>query len=275
MTIAVRDDSALEVRIAPTSSRLDLKTYTQILGEVRLSLEEVDRTALPVRSPRLRWAIKDMKMERDVRIILVPAMVPAKRSQQSIAAPLNGFVDGVELLSGSPKIPPFFSERTVARVGHIGKHIRPGGIEQVAVTSLNGDRHTAVVDEGTVSNATQAVLPAKSAFSSVTGTLDVLSHSRGSSPRALIRDPRTRHAVRVVAHSDHSEILRNAWGRRVIASGVLQRNTEGQAVSLQMTDLEVLPEHRGPMDPADILGINPRITGDLSTAEYLKQVRSA
>ncbi|MET9826577.1 hypothetical protein ABZ038_34155 [Streptomyces sp. NPDC006349] len=275
MTTAVRDDSALEVRIAPTSSRLDLKTYTQILGEVRLSLEEVDRTALPVRSPRLRWAIQDMQMERDVRILLVPATVPAKRSPQSIAAPLDGFVNGVELLAESPKIPPFFSERTVARVGHIGKHIGPGGIEQVAVTSLSGDHHTAVVDEDTVSNATQAVLPVKSAFSSVTGTLDVLSHSRGSSPRALIRDPRTRHAVRVVAHSDHSEILRNAWGRRVIASGVLQRNTEGQAVSLQMTDLEVLPDRRGPMDPAEILGINPRITGDLSTAEYLKQVRSA
>ncbi|MEU9655028.1 hypothetical protein [Streptomyces chartreusis] len=275
MTTAVRDDSALEVRIAPTSSRLDLKTYTQILGEVRLSLEEVDRTALPVRSPRLRWAIKDMTMERDVRIVLVPAVVPAKRSLQSIAAPLNGFVDGVELLTESPKIPPFFSERTVARVGHIGKHIGPGGIEQVAVTSLNGDQHTAVVDEGTVTNATRAVLPAKSAFSSVTGTLDVLSHGKGSSPRALIRDPRTRHAVRVVAHSDHSEMLRNAWGRRVIASGLLQRNSEGQTVSLQMTDLEVLPDQRGPMDPADILGINPRITGDLSTAEYLKQVRSA
>lgn len=275
MTTAVREDSALEVRIAPTSSRLDLKTYTQILGEVRLSLEEVDRTALPVRSPRLRWAIKGMTMERDVRIILVPAVVPAKRSLQSIAAPLNGFVEGVELLTASPKIPPFFSERTVARVGHIGKHIGPGGIEQVAVTSLNGDRHTAVVDEGTVTNATQAVLPAKSAFSSVTGTLDVLSHSRGSSPRALIRDPITRHAVRVVAHSDHSEMLRNAWGRRVIASGVLQRNSEGQAVSLQMTDLEILPDSRGPMDPAEILGINPRITGDLSTAEYLKQVRNA
>lgn len=240
-----------------------------------MSLEEVDRTALPVRSPRLRWAIKGMTMGRDIRIILVPAIVPAKRSLQSIAAPLNGFVDGVEMLTESPKIPPFFSERTVARVGHIGKHIGPGGIEQVAVTSLNGDHHTAVVDEGTVTNATQAVLPAKSAFSSVTGTLDVLSHSRGSSPRALIRDPRTRHAVRVVAHSDHSEMLRSAWGRRVIASGVLQRNSEGQAVSLQMTDLEVLPDPRGPIDPASILGINPRITGDLSTEEYLKQVRSA
>ncbi|WP_159394022.1 hypothetical protein [Streptomyces sp. NRRL F-5755] len=274
MTTAVRDDSALEVRIASTSSRLDLKTYTQILGEVRLSLEEVDRTALPVRSPRLRWAIQDMKMERDVRIVLVPAVVPAKRSPQSIATPLNGFVDGVELLTESPKIPPFFSERTVARVGHIGKHIGQGGIGQVAVTSLSGDHHTAVVDEGTVSNATQAILPAKSAFSSVTGTLDVLSHNRGSAPRALIRDPRTRHAVRVVAHSDHSEVLRNAWGRRVIASGVLQRNTEGQAVSLQMTDLEVLPDRRSPVDPAEILGINPRITGDLSTAEYLRQVRS-
>ncbi|MGW1497254.1 hypothetical protein ACWCQW_01460 [Streptomyces mirabilis] len=275
MTTAVRDDSALEVRIAPTSTRLDLKTYTQILNEVRMSLEEVDRTALPVRSPRLRWAIDEMTMESDVRIVLVPAVVPAKRTWQSIAAPLHGFVDGIESLTESPRIPPFFSERTVARVGHIGKHLGAGGVEQVAVTSLNGDRHTAVVDEETVSNATQAVLPAKSAFSSVTGTLDVLSHSKGSSPRALIRDPRTRHAVRVVAHSDHSELLRNAWGRRVMASGILQRNSEGQAVSLQMTDLEVLPDYQSRMDPADILGINPRITGDLSTAEYLKQVRSA
>ncbi|MGC5399550.1 hypothetical protein ACPXCP_27910 [Streptomyces sp. DT20] len=275
MTTAVRDESALEVRIAPTSTRLDLKTYTQILGEIRMSLEEVDRTALPVRSPRLKWAIEELTMDRDVRIVLVPSVIPAKRSARSISTPLQGFVDGVELLTESPRIPPFFSERTVGRVGQIGKHFDGGGVESVAVASLSGERHAAVVDEDTVRNALRAVLPAKSAFSSVTGTLDVLSHGKGSSPRALIRDPRTRHAVRVVAHNDHSEMLRSAWGRRVVASGILQRNSEGQAVSLQMTDLDVLPDHVSQMDPARILGVNPDITGELSTADYLKQVRSA
>lgn len=240
-----------------------------------MSLEEVDRTALPVRSPRLTWAIDELTMDREVRIVLVPSVVPAKRSPRSISTPLHGFVDGVELLTESPRIPPFFSERTVGRVGHIGKHISGGGVESVAVTSFSGECHAAVVDEDTVKNALRAVLPAKSAFSSVTGTLDVLSHSKGSSPRALIRDPRTRHAVRVVAHSDHSEMLREAWGRRVVASGILQRNSEGQAVSLQMTDLDVLPDHLRQMDPAQILGVNPDMTGDLSTADYLKQVRSA
>jgi hypothetical protein len=215
-----------------------------------------------------------MEMRDDIRITLVPAKLPNLRTLASVSAPLNGFVDGVELLGTQAEIPPFFSQDTVGRVGHIGKHLGSGGVDQVAVTSLNGESHTAVVNESTVSNANRAAEPVRSAFSSMSGTLDVLSHGKFREPRALIRDPKSRHSVRIVAHADQSDILRSAWGSRVLVAGLLRRNAAGQPISLEMTELEVLPAIEEPMDPMLILGVDPDITEGLSTAEYLKRVRS-
>ncbi len=59
----------------------------------------------------------------------------------------------------------------------------------------------------------------------------------------------------------------------MLVGGELHRNVLGQAVRLDMTELQVLPE-RSATSTFDILGISPNWTGDLSTEEFMRQVRS-
>lgn len=72
-------DTSLEVRISAGSSALQLQTYTQVLTEIRLALEEVDKLAVHGRVPRIQWAIGDLRKDDGIRITLVPARIPSRR----------------------------------------------------------------------------------------------------------------------------------------------------------------------------------------------------
>ncbi|UUN28585.1 hypothetical protein [Streptomyces sp. FIT100] len=273
MTITDIGGAALEVRITPSHQRLDLQAYTSILSEVRKSLEEVDRIAIPARTPRMQWAIKDMSMRQDVRILLVPKVIPNKRAISTLSVPTEGLVSGVRSLSRVAEIPAYFTDATVHRVEQIGKHVRSGDVDRVSVASMRIPTEAAVVDQATTINAARAIEPVKKSFSSVTGVLEVLEHRTGRSPRAFLRVDGSKHGVRVEAREDQSSLLREAWGERVLAEGLLKRNILGQPVSLVLDTIENAPDRGNALSPWELLGVDPDFTEGLSTEEYIRRVR--
>ncbi|MFJ6541741.1 hypothetical protein ACIQMP_13945 [Streptomyces sp. NPDC091385] len=273
MTVTEIGNAALEVRIAPSHQRLDLQAYTSILSEVRKTLEEVDRIAIPERTPRVHWAIKDVSMAKEVCMLLVPKTIPGKRAVSSLSVPTEGLVSGVRSLSRTPEIPAYFSDATVNRVGQIGKHVESGDVDHVTVSSIQGSGEPAIVNRETTLNAARAVDPVRESFSSIVGILEILQHRSGRPPRAILRIEKSNHAVRITAREDQSPILRESWGERVLAEGLLRRNSSGQPVSLQLEGIEGAPQRSSAISPWELLGIDPDYTEGLSTEEYIKRVR--
>ncbi|MFC7809974.1 hypothetical protein [Streptomyces olivaceus] len=273
MTITEIGGAALEVRIVPGHRRLDLQAYTSILSEVRKTLEEVDRAAIPTRTPRMHWAIKDMSMRDEVRIILTPKEVPNKRAISTLSVPTEGLVSGVQSLSKVAEIPAYFTDATVNRVGIIGKHVKSGEVGRVAVASMRAPNEWATVDQVTTSNAARAVEPVKRSSSSISGVLEVLEHRAGRTPRAFLKVDGSKHAVRIEAREDQSTLLREAWGEHVLAEGLLKRNILGQPVSLVLDSIANIPDRGSSVSPWELLGIDPKFTDGLSTEEYVKRVR--
>ncbi|MEU9780756.1 hypothetical protein AB0H92_07205 [Streptomyces phaeochromogenes] len=273
MTITEIGGAALEVRIVPGHRRLDLQAYTSILSEVRKTLEEVDRAAIPSRTPRMHWAIKDMSMHEEVRIVLTPKEVPNKRAISTLSVPTEGLVSGFQSLSKIAEIPAYFTDATVNRVGIIGKHVKSGEVDRVAVASMRAPNEWATVDQVTTTNAARAVEPVKKSFSSISGVLEVLEHRTGRTPRAFLKVDGSKHAVRIEAREDQSALLREAWGEHVLAEGLLKRNILGQPVSLVLDSIANISDRGSSVSPWELLGIDPKFTDGLSTEEYVKRVR--
>ncbi|WP_162602209.1 hypothetical protein [Streptomyces sp. CS207] len=273
MTITEVGGAALEIRIVPGHQRLDLQAYTSILSEVRKSLEEVDRIAIPARTPRVHWAIKDMSMQKEVRILLTPKTVPNRRAIATLSVPTEGLVSGVRSLSRVAEIPAYFTDSTVHRVGQIGKHVKSGDVDRVTVASMRSPTEWATVDQATTMNAARAIEPVKKSFSSISGVLEILEHRTGRSPRAFLRVDNSKHAVRIEAREDQSSLLRESWGERVLVEGLLKRNILGQPVSLVLDSIENTPERGSSVSPWELLGIDPDFTDGLSTEDYIRRVR--
>lgn len=266
-------EPSLEVLIR-TNTRLTLVNYTQILSEIRLALDEVDRIALPGRTPRLHWAVQETSGTSDIRIVLIPQRIPARRELQSLTAASSGLVLGIGELQAEPAIPEFFSARTVERIQHVGAHIERGEIAEVQVSSTNGKRSSASLDSSVVAHARRAVEPSRRAWSSIVGRLEVLIGRGSRDPRAVILQEGTRSAVVVRARVDQKGLLRNAWEHRVVAAGELTRNSVGQAIKLDLHDLEVLlPPTHDRVSAWDLVGSMPEATGSMTTVEYLERIR--
>lgn len=266
------NDSAVEV-LLNSDSNLTVAGYTAILNEVRLALAEVDRLAVPSRTPRLDWAIHQVSGSKSLRIVLAPITAPARRPLNTLALASNGFVTGIGELHQQPAIPPLFSARTVERVQNVGRHMAKEHLRDIKLTQLSTARTNAVIDTQTVEKAKQAVYPAHRSYGSVTGRVEVLVSRNENHPRAQIVLEGTRRAVVVRGSAGHRDILRTAWGKRVMVGGELTRNSLGQPVRLELTELHVLPERNHSLTAWDILGVAPDATGELTTSEYIELLR--
>lgn len=265
-------EPAVEVRVK-AHTRVTLATYTAILDEVRRALDDVDRFALPGRAPRLSWAIRDMEGGTDLRIVLAPLRVPKGRSEDTLGWSSRGLVAGINQLEHKPAIPELFSARTVQRVSRVGQQMSRGNLHAVELASLNGRRHDATINTKTLESARKAVKPVSQAWGSVTGQLEELVARSGKDPRAVVYMERARRAVVVRASIDQADMLRQAWGQRVLVGGPLTRNSEGQPLRIDLTELEALTSLTSVPRAWDLVGIAPNATGELSTDEYIERLR--
>lgn len=264
--------SAVEV-LLNSDSNLTVAGYTSILNEIRLALAEVDRLVVPSRTPRLEWAIQQVSGSKSLRIVLAPMTTPARRPLNTMTLASNGFVTGIGELHQEPAIPPLFSARTVERVQAVGRHMAKEHLRDIKLTQLSSQQTNAVIDNQTVAKAKQAVFGAQKAYGSVTGRVEVLVSRNENHPRAQIILEGTRRAVVVRGSAEHRDILRSAWGKRVMAGGELTRNSLGQPIRLELTELHFLSDRDHSLTAWDILGVVPNATGELTTADYIELLR--
>jgi hypothetical protein len=104
------NDVGVEVEIDGPPRSIGVRAYTQLLNEVRLALEEVDKFALPGRTPRIDWAVQDLSVNGGIRAVFAPRRVPPRRPVVTVAASAAGFVGGVNLLQQST---PLGNDQTV------------------------------------------------------------------------------------------------------------------------------------------------------------------
>ncbi|HET8684399.1 MAG TPA: hypothetical protein VFM54_21375 [Micromonosporaceae bacterium] len=80
---------------------------------------------------------------------------------------------------------------------------------------------------------------------------------------------------RVTVYFSESQIdlIRQAWGSRVEASGVLTRDASDRLVSVRLQGLETLPDEGPPL--TSLVGMDPNFTDGLGVDGYLREIRGA
>lgn len=265
------DEQSVEV-IIETSRRMPVPTYSAILSQVAWSLDEIDRTARPGKNVRIQWGIAEVEGSSTIRAVLAPIALPSTLEPAALHTMTGGLVDGVSGLGLTPEIPKLFTASTVRRVEKVGAAVTRGHIEAVRIASVNGHRNESAVTATTSKNAHEAVTGTQLSLGSVQGILDVLDGRSHRGVRAQIYIPAIRRAVMVYAKAEHSASLKEYWGREVLASGELKRNSRGQVVSLDLQNVDEVIAHEY-VSPWALLGADRGLTGHRTTAEYMEMIR--
>jgi hypothetical protein len=267
---------ALEVRILRDTQDLELGRFTSTLGRVATSLREIDRATVE-KGSRPAWIVDDLvHKDRAFVVHLTARPRRADRDWASLLRPIEALVDGVRSLADTPAVPPYYSEATVSRLMQIGKP--EPGVSEVSLATVNGAvEHRAQLSSEVLENARKAVREDEVSTGSITGRLDILNaRAKSGRLRISLLDPATRHAVTGSAPPGMSEELREAFGHRVAVFGRITRNHHGQAIRIQVSAIQQLPDDdSGRPSTEELLGIAPDWLGDLSVDDYLREARRA
>ncbi|WP_199421670.1 hypothetical protein [Actinotalea solisilvae] len=271
---SVQGEPGVEVRIAQRR-RLPVSQYMSILGQVNQSLLELDLRSTSRGTPRLTWGIADLgRSGAELVAQLAPVHIPPRRDATTLSAPPRDLVAGIRALGTAPEIPEQFSAQTVERILSIGRGTDDGTVDHITVTALGDVDHVdAVVTHDTIESAKTAVRVARSAWGSVTGELTVLDNRGHRNVRAQVYDAKRRQAVVLRAELKMAGELRDAWGKRVAATGTLTRNAAGQPLKLDLAQLVLVETQEERISPWSILGVDAGATGHLTTEEFMEMIR--
>jgi hypothetical protein len=264
--------TVLRLRLESVAPSLPVASLTDVLDNIRRLLQDLDRALSGRPSGVIQWHVSDLGMNSPITADL-QAVLPTEFDPLLGRLVSTNLIAGLRAIEHGDGLPPYFSDVGLKAVRRITDRIREDGLVAIDATYLDGEHRSVRLTEAAGRHVEQLTEPHFQAIGSVTGTLDTVS-LRGVQ-RFNVYDSRTERAVRCRFPPEDFEVVRAALGRRVRVAGVVHRNFHGDAVAIDMPTVEVLPlESQGP-STADITGIAPDFTGDMSVGEYLQRLRDA
>jgi len=181
------------------------------------------------------------------------------------------FIDGWSSIERQGITPAYLSELGMKRARQLTRLIgREGMTGFVAASSSKAVEITSQAS----ANIDQLLKVRHCSIGSVEGKLETISiHGKS---RFIIYHSRTGKAVtcRVGRDRPAAMIDTEMLGRRVVASGTVCSNIKGEPLRVDADNIKVL-RHKEELPPTSALsGIDPNFTGDLSTEEYIRSLRS-
>lgn len=264
-----RDGGSIELRIEGAHGSITLRRFLDMMGDALTILRDLDSAIAADPRGTLDWYVTDLHSSDLIATV-------EQRPMRGKLAPHAGlvattFVSGLNTLQEGATIPPYFSLVGLKAVEKLTGRIGTNGATGFRAIAL-GTSVTARVDRGARSNVDRVLAPRYKARGSVTGKLEMISVHRGR--HFNIYELRTHRAIRCSFREDQFDESRGALGTAVVASGLVYRNANGDAIRLDVDAIRPWPLAASVPRVDEIFGIDPDFTGDDSTEGFLAAMRS-
>jgi len=266
----------VSIRMPGPHARMDAEAVVQTLGRLlRTATElEVAQVGGSERTPRSRWTFTELGLGSvHATLALLEARGPATPEVlDRVALKLvTGFAD-VETTSA---IPDGWSPDAANRAKSVADGLRGDLAEGLHLTLVTDSEAapgpTARVSRQASAHLKEALSVRQESIGSVSGVIGSVNVHRRNV--AGLWPERGGARLEVIFEDQDLDGIRDALGHRVLVAGRLKRNGVGQVVRLAMRSIERLPEQAEPLHR--LYRMDPTLTGDLSTLEYLRIIRGA
>jgi hypothetical protein len=181
------------------------------------------------------------------------------------------YSDGIEIIRSEGITPPYFSDYCLRRVWEVAKVLRGDGANALEIRDLI--RHTSTrLDAQIATTASQLMGYSYKSYGSVEGTIEMISIHKP--PRFNVYHSIGLQAVRCNLREEDVERVRDNLGRRVVVSGLVSYNAKDEPKSIVVEELEVIPSEDELPTIDQFIGSDPNYTGDMTTEEYIRSIRS-
>lgn len=269
--------SVLRLDIAGNPNRIPYRSFIQVANSSLGILNDLDAAYARRHNATLDWYVNDLSKNGSLRIEIYSHVKPMKRVQYEdfSSSVADSFVEGFNVLETQGKSPALLTERGMHKASVLTHLIGKDGMQSV-VASVPQTHKEAEITHKSAVNIEQLIPAASSSLGSVEGTLEVISIHRGN--RFIVYQQGTNKAVSCFyAKLPLLDPVKGALGRRVIASGELFRNAKGEPIKIKLgreSQLKIFGTESFPVYELQKLGgSDPDFTGDLSTEEFIRNIR--
>jgi hypothetical protein len=221
----------------------------------------------------LTWVITDVSKGSVVLDVRSESAVEGVDLGLDVA---QAHVEGWQQIERQGTTPPYLTEDSMRQARKVAKLIGREGVAGFAVRNLNGrvDERAEVSGQSAV-NLDQLLPVKQHALGSIEGTVETVSIHGGR--RFIVYLNRTKKAVtcNFGPEEDWLRLAADHLGSRVIVRGDVYRNGRGEPLRIDVHHLRLIrPDDELPT-VGSLTGSRPDLTGDLSTEEYMRDIRSA
>ncbi len=184
----------------------------------------------------------------------------------------NRYLDGIGIIHDEGITPPYFSDKSLKLLRTVAKSLKGNGADALQITDPTRDK-SAELNAQIEKTATQLMGSRYESFGSVEGTLEMISIHR--KPRFNVYHAISLRAVQCTLPDELRAKATSALGRRVTASGLISYNVKDEPRSIKLEEMQVIPKEEELPTIEKFIGSDPSFTGELSTGEYIRSIRSA
>ncbi|HEY2355178.1 MAG TPA: hypothetical protein VGH79_09810 [Gaiellaceae bacterium] len=267
--------SRIRLKIEGEPGTIELASFVGILTKASQILSGLDSAISETPRGALRWYIRDLRISSALAEFESRPKTPeidGERLAQMVGA---NFVGGLDVIERETELPPYFSEQDLTRVKSIANYLKRTASESLDVAHLNGGTRPmqeASLGPGAGTKVAQILRAPFKGIGSVAGQLEMISVHGPA--KFNVYDVVTHKAVSCRFDPARLDEIKAALGARVVVTGVVHRNADGDPVRVEKPELRVLRPDAELPTVADLIGLAPDLTGSLSPEEHMRRLRN-
>ena len=235
----------------------------------------VDTALTRRRQPTVEWYVQDLRIgSLQTTLIAKPRHGKGALEYSRVRADeiASAVVDGLGEVEGTAIVPDLFSDKSMRHLQRLGSLLKKNGAIGFRVIKPD-DQREARVTPRVAQNAKQALMPRYAAQGAVIGRLDVINVH--TAQQFTVYDEIHRRPVRGTFAPELIDVVKDALSKRVLATGIIRRNAANQMVSIDVVEIEILPDDATLPTVAQLVGSDPDFTGGLPSDEWVRKTREA
>lgn len=256
----------LKMIIETPSGLIPLAALSKAIKNILSVLTEVNKE-ISMGKITTKWAIKSMIMKSPAKISIV-AHESKENSNPQIT--MEMVINGMKGINKKARSPQFFNNRTLESARRLANLIDGKNISEVR---LEKGEKKIKLNNHLVDNVNKLIRRKREqSIGAIDGKLDMINIHEGLRIGIYrLIDDRQIEAL-FENGMEMRKKIKSLLGKRVYAWGEIERNKDGEPVSIKVVDIESLPE-KGKFSITDLYGIDPDFTDGLSVDEFLKRQR--
>ncbi len=246
---------------------VSLRTFVSAVRNFFAILDDLDSAISGQPDGSLDWYVTGLSTEQSLGVEAESrSRLEDKNYGGQVAKAAVSAMDSLERRGASP---PYLSEQGMNTAKKLLRLIGRNGAFGFQVS----DKSKTVEVTAKSSAAIDQLLPAShTSVGSVEGRLEMVSiHEK---PRFIVYQAHTQKAV--TCKFDPKALLdriKEALGKKVRVSGLVHKNAKGEPVRVDLEEIRILRSENELPTTKEIGGIDPDFTGNMTTEDFIKDIR--